>query len=77
MRAELKNPEFEYEIACTEICGRGHFSMRKIIEVVEPAQYQKWMAEQKSFVQQNPAIAQGQKVEVKEIAGIEKSERNK
>jgi cytochrome c oxidase subunit 2 len=77
MRAELKDPEFEYEIACTEICGRGHFSMRKIIEVVEPAEYQKWMAEQKSFVQQNPAIAQGQKVEVKEIAGIEKSERNK
>jgi cytochrome c oxidase subunit 2 len=51
--------------------------MRKIIEVLEPAEYQKWMAEQKSFVQQNPAIAQGQKVEVKEIAGIEKSERNK
>lgn len=29
MRAELNDPEFEYEIACTEICGRGHFSMKK------------------------------------------------
>ena len=77
MRAELKDPEFEYEIACTEICGRGHFSMRKVIEVVEPAEYQKWLAEQKSFIQQNPAIAGGQKAEVKEIAGIEKSVSNK
>jgi cytochrome c oxidase subunit 2 len=77
MRAELKDPEFEYEIACTEICGRGHFSMRKVIEVVEPAEYQKWLAEQKTFIQQNPAIAAGQKVEVKEIAGIETSVSNK
>jgi cytochrome c oxidase subunit 2 len=70
MRAELKNPEFEYEIACTEICGRGHFSMKKIIEVVEPAEYQKWLAEQKSFLQQNPSLAEGLKTEKKEIAGI-------
>ena len=70
MRAELKNPEFEYEIACTEICGRGHFSMKKIIEVVEPAEYQKWLSEQKSFLQQNPSLAEGLKTEKKEIAGI-------
>jgi len=70
MRAELNDPEFEYEIACTEICGRGHFSMKKVIEVVEPAEYQKWMAEQKSFVQQNPSLAEGLKTEKKEIAGI-------
>lgn len=70
MRAELKDPEFEYEIACTEICGRGHFSMKKVIEVVEPAEYQKWLAEQKSFLQQNPSLAEGLKTEKKEIAGI-------
>ena len=70
MRAELNDPEFEYEIACTEICGRGHFSMKKVIEVVEPAEYRKWLAEQKSFVQQNPSLAEGLKTEKKEIAGI-------
>jgi len=70
MRAELKDPEFEYEIACTEICGRGHFSMKKVIEVVEPAEYQKWLAEQKSFLQQNPSLAEGLKTDKKEIAGI-------
>ena len=70
MRVELNDPEFEYEIACTEICGRGHFSMKKVIEVVEPAEYRKWLAEQKSFLQQNPSLAEGLKTENKEIAGI-------
>jgi cytochrome c oxidase subunit 2 len=77
MRAELKDPNFEYEIACTEICGRGHFSMKKVIEVVEPAAYQKWMAEQKSFIQQNPALAEGIKPESKELAGIQLGDSNK
>ncbi len=70
MRAELNDPEFEYEIACTEICGRGHFSMKKVIEVVEPAAYQKWLTEQKSFIQMNPALANGGEVESKELAEI-------
>ncbi|MCU0401189.1 MAG: cytochrome c oxidase subunit II, partial [Algoriphagus sp.] len=74
MRAELNNPEFEYEIACTEICGRGHFSMKKVIEVVEPEAYQKWLAEQKSFIQQNPSLAEGLKSDVKELAEIQISE---
>ncbi|MBM3169206.1 MAG: cytochrome c oxidase subunit II [Algoriphagus sp.] len=77
MRAELKDPNFEYEIACTEICGRGHFSMKKVIEVVEPAAYQKWLAEQKSFIQQNPALAEGINPESKELAGIQLGDSNK
>lgn len=44
-----------------------------MIEVVEPAEYQKWMAEQKSFVQQNPSLAEGLKPKTKELAGIEKA----
>lgn len=71
MRTELNDPEFEYEIACTEVCGRGHFSMRKVIEVVEPAAYQKWLTEQKTFIQQNPALAGGVSVETKELAEIQ------
>lgn len=71
MRTELNDPEFEYEIACTEVCGRGHFSMRKVIEVVEPAAYQKWLTEQKTFIQQNPALAEGVSVETKELAEIQ------
>jgi cytochrome c oxidase subunit II len=38
---------FEYELACAEMCGQGHFSMRKIVKIVEQAEYDKWLADQK------------------------------
>ena len=75
MREETGNPEFNYEIACTEICGNGHFSMRRVIEVVEPEAYQKWFAEQKSFIQMNPSLADGLSSETKELAEIQLSEK--
>lgn len=75
MREETGNPEFNYEIACTEICGRGHFSMRRVIEVVEPEAYQKWYAEQKTFIQMNPALAADLPSEMKELAEIQLSEK--
>jgi cytochrome c oxidase subunit 2 len=54
MKAELGNPDFKYEIACTEVCGRSHFAMRLILVVDEPAAYEKWKKEQKSFLVSNP-----------------------
>lgn len=54
MRAETGNPEFNYEIACTEICGRAHFSMRLLVVVHEPEEYDKWYAEQQSWLSKNP-----------------------
>ena len=53
MRLETGNPEFEYELACTEICGRGHFAMKMLIEVLEPAEYEAWYAEQKPWAESN------------------------
>jgi cytochrome c oxidase subunit 2 len=53
MREELGNPEFNYELACTEVCGRGHFSMRTIIVVEEEAEYNAWVAKQKPWLAQN------------------------
>ena len=50
MRAELNNPDFNYEVACQEVCGRGHFSMRLILIVEEEEEYNKWYAEQKSWL---------------------------
>src|SRR5690606_10940258 len=75
MREELNDPEFEYEIACAEICGAGHFTMRKIIEVVEPEEYKKWFAEQQSFIQQDPSLAEGTPAATKQLAEIELSEK--
>jgi cytochrome c oxidase subunit II len=35
---------FNYELACAEICGRGHNAMRRVVVVVEPAEYTAWLA---------------------------------
>lgn len=40
---------FDYELACAELCGNGHFSMRKVVRIVEQAEYDKWLADQKSY----------------------------
>lgn len=37
---------FEYEVACTEICGSGHYKMKRSMRVLEQDQYNKWEAEQ-------------------------------
>lgn len=53
MREELGNPDFNYEIACTEVCGRGHFSMRLVVVVQEEEEYNRWKREQPSWLQLN------------------------
>jgi cytochrome c oxidase subunit 2 len=54
MRLETNNPNFNYEMACAEVCGKGHFSMRFPVVVDEPEDYDKWMASQESWLKQNP-----------------------
>lgn len=54
MREETGNPKFNYEMACTEICGKGHFSMRFPVVVVEEDEFRKWKASQESWLKQNP-----------------------
>jgi cytochrome c oxidase subunit 2 len=56
MQNETGNPNFVYELACTEICGRGHFAMRAILVVDEPEDYEAWVAKQQPFVEQNPDV---------------------
>lgn len=40
---------FVYELACAELCGKGHFSMRREVEIVTPEEYQKWLKTQESY----------------------------
>ncbi|RDV13136.1 cytochrome c oxidase subunit II [Pontibacter diazotrophicus] len=56
MRNETGNPDFNYELACTEVCGRGHFAMRFILVVDEEEEYEEWLAAQTPFVEQNPDV---------------------
>jgi len=48
MKKKLNNPDFEYEISCDQMCGRGHYTMRGIIKVVTREEFILWKAKQKS-----------------------------
>ena len=61
---------FNYELACTEVCGKGHFSMRLIVVVDEPAEYEKWKSEQKSWLSNNPDYLSKVPSSLKELAYI-------
>ena len=55
--AEMKqithNPDFVYEIACDQLCGKGHYSMRGTIIVESQADFDKWIASQQSYYSAN------------------------
>jgi len=44
MRARTSNPQFQYEIACAQLCGLGHYRMRGFVTVQSADEFQKWMA---------------------------------
>jgi cytochrome c oxidase subunit II len=70
MRDELGNPKFNYEMACAEICGKGHFSMRFPVVVDEVEDYEKWKAAQDSWLKQNPDYLHFVPAELREAAMI-------
>lgn len=52
MRERLGKPEFVYEIACAQLCGIGHASMRGFVTIDEPEAFDAWMAEQVAAAQE-------------------------
>jgi cytochrome c oxidase subunit 2 len=70
MRDSLGNQKFNYEMACAEICGRGHFSMRFPVIVDEVEDYEKWKSTQQSWLQQNPDYLNSVPAELREAAMI-------
>ena len=53
MREKTGNPEFDYELACTELCGTGHYAMRMVVVVDEPAEFDKWFSSQEPWAKKN------------------------
>ena len=43
MRQRTGNPDFQYEIACAQLCGLGHYRMRAFVTVLPPDEFQKWL----------------------------------
>jgi cytochrome c oxidase subunit 2 len=75
MRIETGNPDFNYEIACAEVCGRAHFSMRLIVVVEEPEEYEKWKAEQEPWLSRFPTYLSKVPDNLKELAMVRASIR--
>lgn len=40
---------FDYELACAELCGKGHYSMRRKVRIVSQEEYDAWLKKQQSW----------------------------
>ena len=38
---------FNFDLACAELCGSGHYAMKKIVEIVTEEEYNSWLKTQK------------------------------
>ncbi len=65
---EPRYKNFNYELACTEVCGGGHFAMRKVIIVEEPEEFDKWHNEQESWASKNKDYLSSKGYNVLELA---------
>jgi cytochrome c oxidase subunit 2 len=54
MRRKVEDPKFEYLLYCNKICGSSHYNMQKVVRVVTEGEYNKWIAQQKSYL--TPAL---------------------
>ncbi|SDG24335.1 cytochrome c oxidase subunit 2 [Pedobacter terrae] len=50
MQQETNDPNFKYLFYCAKICGSGHYNMQKVVRVVSDAEYKSWIAEQKTYL---------------------------
>lgn len=47
--SKMRWEEFNYELACAELCGKSHYSMRRVVRVVSEEEYEAWVAKQQSY----------------------------
>ena len=49
MREKTGNENFEYDLACNQICGTAHYNMRSVVTIVEEDEYEEWLNEQQTY----------------------------
>ena len=49
MREKVGNPDYNFILLCSKICGSGHYNMQKTVKVVTEEQYKEWLSEQSYF----------------------------
>ena len=40
---------FNYELACAELCGKGHYGMKRLVKIVSADEYKDWLGQQESW----------------------------
>ncbi|MCO4805947.1 MAG: cytochrome c oxidase subunit II [Flavobacteriales bacterium] len=68
MREKTNNEAFDYILLCNKICGAAHYNMQMNIRVVSEEEFNKWMAEQKTFKED---VAPDETAEVSSEVGME------
>ncbi len=53
MRKQRNEPDFNYEIACDQLCGKGHYAMKGLVVVETQQQFDAWAAKQQAFYDVN------------------------
>ena len=50
MRQQVGNDEFVYEIACAQLCGNSHYTMRGFLTIETQEEFDAWLAEEASYL---------------------------
>lgn len=49
MREKVGNPDYNFILLCSKICGSGHYNMQKTVKVVTDEEYKEWLSQQSYF----------------------------
>jgi cytochrome c oxidase subunit 2 len=50
IREIKRNPDYNYEISCAQLCGLGHYRMRGFMTIHTQGDYDAWLAEQAQYL---------------------------
>jgi cytochrome c oxidase subunit 2 len=82
MREKLKDPKFDYVLACAEFCGQAHWNMKVTVVVESEEEYNQWLATNKPIYESLVNVAENNATEATEVKEekkevVEKSEAPK
>jgi len=49
MREQIGNEDFNYEMACAELCGKSHFAMKGVVYIDSQEEVDSWLSKQKTY----------------------------
>jgi cytochrome c oxidase subunit 2 len=50
MQAKVNDPAFQFVLLCSQVCGSGHYAMKRTVRVVTQEEYNAWIAQQPTYL---------------------------